>query len=129
MAIPMIALLLAAWIKVRQTPKVDGRVKLRVTSEIRAEIEIGGKPHEFGIENISETGILLRTELRDQLQIGQIYELRLHVPKYEPIQTSVIVVRHTKHGVGVTFEEAKPEAKALIRKHVNSRSVEELPSA
>lgn len=74
---------------------VSERVRVRVPVEVYREGK--GEPEPCHSENISSTGILLRTRI--ELLVGEEVDLRLTAPGDDlPIQVRAQVVRHTSFG-------------------------------
>lgn len=77
--------------KLRHILQECPRTQERLSLPGRVEFRCGGAEYTCGIENLSRTGIQLRTNA--PLEIGNIYELTLHLANERPMEVQARVLR------------------------------------
>ena len=107
------------------------RTDERVDFGGKVKFEIGGKPDECPIGDLSTSGILLATER--QIDDGTEMEVAFEIPGYKkPIQALGVVVRTIrskdpgrKSGVGVRFNSFKGDSEKRLEKYIARSSDKE----
>ena len=107
---------------------VAPRVSLRAASRLKVQLERGTAQVMCQTENISATGMLLRTD--QQYPVGTLLQFELSLPgEAKPIRGRGTVVRHTKprrepvSGVGVAFAGFDSEDGKRFAAHIDRIAV------
>ncbi|MFQ5525969.1 MAG: TIGR02266 family protein [Thermoanaerobaculia bacterium] len=101
----------------------------RLMVRLQVKLEEGGVDRMAQTENLSESGVLIRT--KEPLPVGSEVELELQLPGIdEPLQLSGRVVRHadphreTSPGMGIAFSTLSTEAAELLHEFVEKSLAE-----
>jgi uncharacterized protein (TIGR02266 family) len=107
---------------------VAPRVSLRATSRLHVQLERGTAQVLCQTENISATGMLIRTD--QQYPVGTLLSFELSLPgEPKPIRGRATVVRHTTmrrervHGVGVAFSGFDSDDGSRFTTHIDRIAV------
>ena len=95
----------------------ERRAARRAATTLRARV-IGTRQFSAVIENVSLTGMLLKTGRRNQESVGRTLEIRFELPGGRTIETQAVVVRNDGTTMGVQFMRLTADEQALLRDFV-----------
>ncbi len=105
------------------------RIKFRAQTKIPGKVLLRDKFHSVIVEDLSQTGAMIRTEGDITLKVNFEYPFSTHLPSGESIQATLKIIRIVsaeEHSYGACFVNLPLKEKKILTKYVNDSANQEL---